>query len=81
MVKYLGSTKTLNKPLAYRAAFDVDNQVIYEAWAPTGTAESATSWQLCRNTWSGGNMTETKWPNGSGEFGFAWSLRGDYTYS
>ena len=81
MAVYLGATKTLNKPLSYRAEYDANNNVIYESWAPTGTTETATNWQLCKNTWVGGNLTETKFPNGSGEFAFAWSKRGDYTYS
>ena len=80
---YVGGIKILNKPFAYRAEYDADNNVVREGWAMPGTPTSVAQWQICEHTWSGGNLVSTKWPSGSGEFSFEWDERktGLYTYS
>ena len=86
MVIYLGGIRTHNEPFAYRAEYDADDQVVREGWAKTGTLTSVAEWQICEHTWSGGNMTATKWPRlnagetGSGAFSFEWDERDEYTY-
>lgn len=84
---FIGGTKTHNEPFAYRAEFDSDDYILYEGWAETGTAEATEAWQLCKHTYTNGNLTATKWAQpdassaGSGEFSFSWTVRTGYTYS
>ncbi len=80
---YVGGTKTSNKPFTYRAEYDGDDNIVYEAWSLPGTAEAAASWQICQHTFVKNNLTAIKWADGSGEFSFKWTKRknGTYTYS
>ena len=80
MVQYLGGVTTKNKPFAYRASYDAENNVIYEAWAATGSAEDSEVWQIVKHFWTGGNLVKTSWANSSGEFAFKWSKKTTYTY-
>lgn len=83
MVSYHGGIGVKNKPFSYRAEYNADDNILYEGWAAPGSAESSDVWQLCQHTWSGGNLTATKWAQGSGGFNYQWAKRkdGSYTYS
>lgn len=67
---------------AERVELALDQQTIYRGEAVGGSDESAPIWRIRKVTLGYGNLTSTTaaWPDGSKEFGFAWSERLSYTY-
>lgn len=62
-------------------AYDVDDNMIYEAWAPPGSLTSATVWAIKQYTYTGGNLTAERWANGRSLFENSWDGRALITYS
>lgn len=72
--------------VALRIEYDGSNNPIYVGRAKVGVLDGEQKWQISRNTFSGVNLTETKWPqnslgNASAEYEFEWDERASYTYS
>lgn len=63
----------------YRAEYSSYN-VIYEGWALPNIETSATGWKICKHTYSGTNLTQTDWADGTKEFTKVWDDRATYTY-
>ena len=59
----------------YRAEYDADNYPIYEGWAGTGQATSAAGWNICKHTYTNGNLVATSWAAGSTSFNQVWDDR------
>ncbi len=67
--------------------------LIYKAYARTGSAEGALVWQICKLAYDGSNnITSIKWPSAidgvpsasgvpSSEFNFSYTDRATYTYA
>lgn len=57
------------------------NLVEYVGRAHPGSVEGDEVWQIQRLTYSGNNVTEKKFADGSMEFKFSWTDRAKYNYS
>lgn len=71
------TTNTRQLPQEYRAEYDVDNQVIYEAWADPGTDEGSLAWCICKHTYTSNNLTKTEWA-GNADFDKSYTNRAAY---
>ena len=70
-----------NQGLKYRASFDADSQVEYEAWAQENTAtEGDLKWQIIKHTYTGGNLTASNWASQTDQFVHSWTLKTSYIY-
>lgn len=69
---------------AFQGEYDVDNNLIYAAFALPGADTSKRVWQIKLLTYVSTNLTEVQWPllNGvaSTSYEFAWNDRATYTY-
>ena len=54
---------------------------VYEGFAPAGTATSAASWQIKRNTWTNNQLTAVEWADGNTNFDNVWDNRASLSYS
>jgi len=70
---------------AFRGEYDVNNNLIYAAFAIEGADESERVWQLKKLEYSGTNLISIIWPEIDGKassaYSFAWVDRLTYTYS
>ena len=64
----------------YRADYDANNNVIYEAWADPGTATSAAGWAILRHTYVGINRTVSEWCGGNQIRANVYDNRASLTY-
>jgi hypothetical protein len=87
MGKIYGETTVCsrNSGLKYRAEYNASNQVIYEGWSlDPNAAETDTTWQVVKHTWTSDNLTSSDWAKLSGrstdDFVFAWSSHATYSY-
>jgi hypothetical protein len=65
------------EPFNYLATFNADNQVEYEGWSYPGKVEGDNDWQICKHTYTSGNLTKTEWANGA-NFNNIWTSRSTY---
>lgn len=61
--------------------FDGSNNPIYIGFAITGSATSATAWQIRKITYTGTNPTSIRFANGTLAFGAVWDDRAALPYS
>jgi hypothetical protein len=62
-------------------AYDGSDNLLYLGKAAPGTAASAASWQICKFSYSGVNLTAVQFADGSLTFGRKWDDRATLTYS
>lgn len=70
---YIGDMK-------FRGAYTA-NQLIYKGMARPGTDEGDDKWQIAMITYSGTDVTQIDWAEGSSEFNYVWDDRATYVYS
>ncbi len=66
--------------MKFRGTYVAD-QIIYKGLARPDASESALVWQISKMTYSGTDLTEINWAEGSSEFNYSWTDRATYTYS
>lgn len=54
---------------------------IYVGKAKAGTGTDEAYWQICKLTWTGGDLTAVKWADGITTFTKTWDDRATYTFS
>lgn len=54
---------------------------IYVGMAKPGTAKDEIGWQIRKLVYSGDNVIDVTWANGSSTFSFKWTERATYSYS
>lgn len=67
--------------MSERYAYDSNGYVEYIGYAYPGSREMDNRWSICKNIYSGSDVVEKVWAEGSSDQKFAWSSREDYTYS
>jgi len=61
--------------------YDGSNNPIYIGKAKIGTLKSEPSWQIKKFTWTGANLTDIQWANGTDSFANIWDNRVSLSYS
>lgn len=75
-----GALKT--SPDAYTVKLEYSgNNPIYVGKAVPGSAVGSAVWQIQKLTYSGSNVTDVQWANGSNGYTAVWDDRASYTYS
>jgi hypothetical protein len=64
-----------------RIEYNASNNPIYVGEAETGSGESDEKWRIKKLTYSGSNVTQIDWCEGSEGFKYKWSERTSYSYS
>ena len=64
-----------------RIEYDGSNNPIYVGEAESGSGESELKWRIKKLTYSGSNVTQIDWCEGSEGFKYKWSERTSYSYS
>ena len=70
-----GETGILQQRLAYVAG---TAKIEYIGKALPGVAEGDSSWQLCKLTYDGNNVTEINFASNNSNFDFSWTDRADF---
>ena len=60
--------------------YDANNNPIYIGTAAPGSAKSAAAWQIRRLTYSGTNVTDIQYANGTLDFTASWNNRASLSY-
>jgi YD repeat-containing protein len=80
------NSNTVNYPFGHQdlqinAEYDSDNQMIYLGRARPGAADSAAEWQITKFTYdSAGNITESRFADGTHDYNKVWDNRATYSY-
>jgi hypothetical protein len=61
--------------------YDGSDNVIYQGWAIPGSSKSEAKWRIIRLTYSGSNVTDIQFADGSDSFNKIWDDRLNYTYA
>lgn len=61
--------------------YDVSGNPVYVGDAEAGSEKSDEKWRIKKLLYSGSNVTDIQWCDGSTSFKFAWGNRTSYTYS
>lgn len=56
---------TRSEPFAYRAEYDSDNNVEFEAWAVPGASTADAVWICAKHVYSSLNLIRTEWAKDS----------------
>ena len=64
-----------------RIEYDGSNNPIYVGEAESGSGESELKWRIKKLTYTGSNVTQIDWCEGSEGFKYKWSERTSYSYS
>jgi hypothetical protein len=64
-----------------KIAYNASGMAEYIGEAKPGTLSSAIGWRIKKLTYSGTNVTDIQWADGTGEFVKTWDLYLSYTYS
>lgn len=62
-------------------AYDVDDNPIYLGKAAQGSSKASAVWQIKKLTFSGANVTDIQYANGSTAFNQIWNDRASFSYS
>jgi len=78
---YLDVLNTPTVPL--RQAMDnsgPNGAPLYLGWAPPNTPKNASSWRICKLTYSNNRVTDITWADGTADFTKKWDDRTTYSY-
>lgn len=66
--------------LKFRGEYSAGN-LIYKGYARPNSDTADDVWQISKLTYSGSDLTQVDWAQGSSEFIFVWDDRASYVYS
>ena len=76
-----GHAEPFDGPLVQAFDYDGSSNLIYIGFAALGSSKASAVWQIRKLTWSGSNLTDVQYANGSTLFDAVWDNRASLNYS
>jgi len=76
-----GSININDNQLTQTFEYNGDNLILYQGESSPGTSKGAASWRIKKLSYSGTNVVDIQWADGTNNFTKVWNDRATYTYS